>query len=53
MELITEALKKTISQFSDAIIRLDLEDEKLKAGYEKRQTASLKKATGSKKKKKP
>ena len=51
---ISEALKKAVAQFPDVIIRLDLEDEKLKTGYEKRLAADIKKAesdaAGSKKK---
>ena len=50
---ITEALKKAVAEFPDVIIRLDLEDEKLKASYDKRLAADIgkkvKEATGKKK----
>jgi hypothetical protein len=42
---ITSALKAAIAQFPDVIIRLDLEDEKLKAGYDKRLAADIAKGT--------
>jgi FtsZ-binding cell division protein ZapB len=41
---ITEAIKKVISDFPDTIIRLDLEDEKLKEGYNKRLAKELEKS---------
>jgi len=43
IDQITAALKAALAQFPDLIIRLDLEDEKLKHGYEKRQAADIKK----------
>jgi len=44
IDQITAALKAAIAQFPDVIIRLDLEDEKPKAGYEKRLAADTAKA---------
>jgi len=41
VEQITAALKAAIAQFPEEIIRLDLEDEKLKTGYEKRLAADI------------
>lgn len=52
IDQITAALKAAIAQFPDVIIRLDLEDEKLKAGYEKRLTADIVKQADAKKKRK-
>ena len=40
---ISEAIKKAVAQFPEAVIRLDLEDENLKAGYGKRLLASSEK----------
>ena len=52
IDQITAALKAAIAQFPDVIIRLDLEDEKLKAGYEKRLAADIVKQADAKKKRK-
>ncbi len=50
---IADAIKKAVSQFPEEIIRLDLNDEKLRVGYEKRQAADAakeqKKAADAKK----
>lgn len=43
MGQISEALKKAVEQFPEAVIRIDLEDEKLKQGYEKRLNAETEK----------
>ena len=43
MVQISEALKRAVAQFPEAVIRLDLEDEKLKHGYEKRLKAETEK----------
>ena len=47
MAQISEALKKAVEQFPEAVIRIDLEDEKLKQGYEKRLNAEVEKHTKS------
>jgi hypothetical protein len=44
MNEITEALKSVMSKFDSAVVHLTLNDEKIKASYEKKQTTSAEKA---------
>ena len=48
IDQISAALKEAVAKFPDVIIRLDLDDEKLKAGYEKRLAADIKKTEADK-----